>query len=547
MANVDNFEVTFAGVPFRTPTKELVDRLERYSWLPDMRDVLFDNSVWPGPSLQRGGIPNPLPYPHLKIGDFFYPTGASRFGIYRGVMTASDIATVKETVWSSSASHARGRFKMAASVDSFWFPLEQDNFLSSRHGYIETDLYMLPPIPINGQMADEPEAGEDYADLYIVTLVDERYYWHQYISSGSLPIGESGFRGWEVIRDQLATQIGISLTSPAVSTEDLYPEADSPFYSHYESAAAMMDFLCANLNTIFFRRLMPSNGYQYGAWSMMGNGFHYNFQNELTVFNQPQAPTKFPPRLLGGRAFAACGISANADENAGVAVNREQMRAILPQSIRVVFPKWITNSGYYEPGRRRKRFMDDSYGSVYTINIGVNDITNTGYDALPDFYAFSGEKTLKTTAKAKFAASTDATPTNLTDCEALANWLAENWVRSRLIWADEVYRGIIGLGGGIVADMLWRWNDKDCFTRIMPPPLNWGWSEYFHSFDSTPLTQPALSISNGGTGTSSLTTGQVMVGGSSSVDQLTSTRTSGETLECKLTTDRWVGFSSGSY
>lgn len=68
------------------------------------------------------------------------------------------------------------------------------------------------------------------------------------------------------------------------------------------------------------------------------------------------------------------------------------------------------------------------------------------------------------------------------------------------------------------------------------------------SVDLTSEVAGSLPVANGGTGQTSLTTGQVLVGnGTSAVDQLTSTRTSGETLELKLGSDRWIGFSAGSF
>lgn len=57
-----------------------------------------------------------------------------------------------------------------------------------------------------------------------------------------------------------------------------------------------------------------------------------------------------------------------------------------------------------------------------------------------------------------------------------------------------------------------------------------------------------LPVTNGGTGAGSFTSGQLLAGnGTSALDSLTSTRVSGETLELKLASDRWVAFGIDSF
>lgn len=57
-----------------------------------------------------------------------------------------------------------------------------------------------------------------------------------------------------------------------------------------------------------------------------------------------------------------------------------------------------------------------------------------------------------------------------------------------------------------------------------------------------------IGVGGGGTGVTSLPTGQILAGkGADPVDSLADTRASGESLEVKIGTNLWLGFSSGSY
>ena len=57
-----------------------------------------------------------------------------------------------------------------------------------------------------------------------------------------------------------------------------------------------------------------------------------------------------------------------------------------------------------------------------------------------------------------------------------------------------------------------------------------------------------FSVSQGGTGATTFTAGQLIAGnGTSALDPLTSTRISGEELELRLGADQWIGFTSGSF
>src|SRR5690349_5324635 len=151
---------TFAGVPFLLPTEELEKVLADRLPLDDVRISTPERS-WPGSA--SVGLAYPLRWPErpkLRLNDFFYPTHASRWAEFNGVVDQSGYETILATCFSD------GGTTNPAPAD---FTMSQDDLASGFNTPITTQLFCLPPRPVF--LADQSTG------LYLVTLVDQRYYF----------------------------------------------------------------------------------------------------------------------------------------------------------------------------------------------------------------------------------------------------------------------------------------------------------------------------------------------------------------------------------
>lgn len=160
-----------------------------------------------GPSLP---IPNWPPRPRLRLNQLYWPTGATRWAL--GIFLV-DAETVDKL--SGGAGSAR-TFKMYDGV--------QDAF--------EAEMYALPPRPITVEVNETEEAR-----LYLLPLVDVRYYW-QFQHAESITLDDES--DWTLSGDlDIASKFDAIEES---DVEDAYgiPDADE-MARDYENAAAILD------------------------------------------------------------------------------------------------------------------------------------------------------------------------------------------------------------------------------------------------------------------------------------------------------------------
>lgn len=416
---VGDFRCTFGDVAFRNPDPSVLDRLERFGLLTDPRDFMPER-IFPGPALVKLGVPDLMPYPPAKINQWFYPVGASRTSVFRGIMSADDLETVEALTWIDGVDVPSAQtFKVEATVST-------DDTSAS------TIMFLLPPLPICD-------------DLFLVTLVDERYYWHQMKSAGVITC-EGSTSDWSEILDQLEAALGITLTYDAISADYGYPEPDSAIYSSYESPAVLLDMVAANVGCAVVRAL--DGTYSLVRWAA----------------SQTTAESNRPVHTaIGGRPVGSTDTTT-------------RYRAVMPESVTVVFPKWVDGTGYHEPTTYRQH-AKDSYGAVFAKVRTLADL-GSPYST----YSNTGlTKVIHTTAKARFTLAGDATPNNEAALTTLAAKIAKDYYDARTAWLNESYRGIRSLTPEGVSDVLYCFDRDGAFTRVLPPPFNAGYHNFQHS------------------------------------------------------------------
>lgn len=151
----------FNKQPFALITPKVMDWWKIYA--PEHSEHQFELPA--GVPWNNWGITYQQQFPVMEPGKLWWPTGASRFGVYTGIADKRTVDLWKtqiEGTYANRAHRFKGMFRM------------QD---TGQAEYLEVPMFMLPPRPITFSFGSKP--------MYLVTLVDKRYFWW-YVNSGDL-------------------------------------------------------------------------------------------------------------------------------------------------------------------------------------------------------------------------------------------------------------------------------------------------------------------------------------------------------------------------
>lgn len=178
--------VTYAGVnlPVWTPAADArmrqagwtLDQVYRFADAPDLN--LFDHLPFP-PRMEP---------PPVRGGVLWWPTGASQFARVHFLCDRATLDAIKDQLVTD-----------AGSPDAGYLPAEL-NITDGRGGTDFTgDMHFLPPLPLHGADLE--------VDSYLLTLVDERYFWWFKPS-----VNLSAVTTWTGMYSALGTGLGSSVT-----------------------------------------------------------------------------------------------------------------------------------------------------------------------------------------------------------------------------------------------------------------------------------------------------------------------------------------------
>lgn len=265
--------LTFADITLRLDSQQIQDSLESNLSLEDMRLTVPDRS-WVGPGLL--GITRPLHQvsrPKARIGQLWYPTGASRWCEGFFLLGQDEYKALTKKLSPDQA-----------------FPFVMGDF--------KTNLYALPIRPLN------TIKGKN--GLYLLHVVDERYFW-QFQNAGVPSVDN-----WSDLVTDICTELGISL---ALNPEDEYglPHNKSDWISQYENAAILLDAALKCVGRTFVRQLdatyealtpQESNAQAESNKPKirLAGGDYRDDANNLTAGATvaEQVVVTFPKRLTGG-------------------------------------------------------------------------------------------------------------------------------------------------------------------------------------------------------------------------------------------------------
>lgn len=186
--------MSFAGVDLCASTPEVA------AWvatnIPPEEAIPFPPRLTPGAGL--GGLPwtPPRPPGPVRVGRLSWPWGASRFAVGHYLTTSDDLDDIREVVYPTSTTLAAGDLV-----------LDGDDGVS-----VTAPMWMLPPRPL-AQVGGE-------TGLWLLTLVDHRYYWWQ--QSASVAAQSS----WSALYSAIGTALGVTITPDTIDADYLAPPAD---------------------------------------------------------------------------------------------------------------------------------------------------------------------------------------------------------------------------------------------------------------------------------------------------------------------------------
>ncbi len=425
------FELSYAGVVLPNVTQDVWDRVDAYIATKDLRDIL-PVQPWTSPRLYGAAIPTPPEMPEVRLGQFFYPAGASRWGVFYGIAGSTQVTAMQNAAFPAGIPTA----------NNFVIQADAGTDTSSSGGR-STAMYMLPA----RWLFSNSNALLD--DLYLVTFVDERYYF-QFNPSSKLQISSAST--WDGIIAQLASNLGITLAFAPTLADYGQPAEDSQLYSNFENPASLLDAVAWNTGRLVVRYY---------------NG-NYALQTPLDALKAATA-NRGTITLAGGAPLAAA---------SGGYV--QSGPAIVPANINVTFPKWVTGSGYVD-NRNTGDVSRQSYGDVYQISVTLAQAVTTASYGAAFLTSGTGTKVIHDTARAYYATTdTSGVPTNGSLLATLAQRLAADYVMAQLMGVDEVYQGIRQWNSEGADDVLYTLRSTIASTRAQRRAWNAGVTEMQH-------------------------------------------------------------------
>lgn len=364
--------ISYAGIPLLLEDSD--GRLQR--WLDEYCSI-DDMRPWSESASRVSSRPNSisglklgrnLPIPNYaeplrpKLSTLYWPTGAARWSHGFFLASTTQLAAILNYVGNSNTAA----------------PLVMDDGTTS----LTTQMYLLPPRLVTAA----PLMAQSDQALYILPLVDARYYW-QFVNSDNFyasfdTTDTPSITDWDQAYDALETALGITISHSAVAS-DYHTLDPDEFLRRYENAAVLLDAVAHSVGHRIVRQI---------------DGAVISMDWSASVSN-----------------FAASGILL-----AGGNFGTYQHDAVKAAQVKVVFRKWRCN-------------QIDIDGEVHVVTKNATDYGTAGTSG--------AVKTIHTTAYADFTLEA-SDPDNNTDVVALANQIAADYYAGHGKRYDYVFAGI---------------------------------------------------------------------------------------------------------
>jgi hypothetical protein len=221
--------ITYAGVELPAPTAEAAAWIAANIRLSDIEEMLQPDAE--GPTMRtfqtRSWMKNDL---RVEVGTLAWPQGASRWAIGHFLAHGSQLDAIRAAAYGGSSGNQSVPQPLVMGDPSI--PL----------GTITTNLYLLPPRPL--AQFTEPTT------LYLLTLVDERFYWWNKTLDYAV-VG--GTTQWTDLFAAIGTALGISILLEVYPAAYLTPPAS--LTTRYDYIPTLLDAASASLGQNIVRDL----------------------------------------------------------------------------------------------------------------------------------------------------------------------------------------------------------------------------------------------------------------------------------------------------
>jgi hypothetical protein len=221
--------ISYGGIYLREATPQLASWLMKA--MPPQEAFGFYRPRWLGdPSLNPRAHFNWFLSRPVKVNSFFNPWGASRWGTGYFLVDADALADIRALAYASDGYVA--------------LPLVMDD---DDDRVLTTDLFMLPAVPLT--MA--PLSATDVATkLYLLTLVDERFFWWE--RAATISVTEETTT-WVQMYSAIATALDVTITTDSISANYLYPSVG--LAKKYQHLPLLLDWVAASVGQRIVRTL----------------------------------------------------------------------------------------------------------------------------------------------------------------------------------------------------------------------------------------------------------------------------------------------------
>lgn len=428
--------------------------------------------------------------PHdVKVGQWYYPVGATRWSVFRGLATSSQVKAMLAATYNpvnpTPAQWPIGFFPErvnAGSIPALLSITAQPLNPISELGYtVESMMYMLPPRPLGETL------GAD--GLFLITLVDSRYFW-QYAPTSALMAIIPTLSTWEGYIANLATALGVEINfSSPIPEAYTGPEPDSQLWINMENCAVLLDAIAYNLGCRVVRNLNGSYTLQRPAESA-----------ETITLNRSVTSSQ---RLAGGNIFDPT-PTLNTGSRA-TAVNQ-----VLPNSVNVSFPLYCPLNkpvphflnARTVTAQRSSVWYEESYGDVWIQNVPIGTVTEgligvvaeTGaIEASADLQVAPYVHAIHTTAKALVPNDGSLTLLNEAGVVVLAQQIAADYYAWQAgISLDEVYQGTVAWQPEGGHDVVWTYSERMRLASCRVTRTQW--NSIIQEMQHTTPTAPEVGV-----------------------------------------------------
>lgn len=412
--------ISFAGIDLLQPTPQVCDWVERHIPAPDAQQ--FAQRVWPGKNLTHQTFPQFQPLNPVRLNTLWWPSGASRWGVGYYLTTGEDASKLRKLCYRTTID---GEETDGLTAQKLILDDESSSDAATR---VEALMFMLPPRPLS-----VPEIAGDFDSLYLITLVDERYFWW-WRDCGEITVNDVW--SWEDLIVYLAGLGGFDITVDDIEADYLSPDPDS-WNKKYEPIPLLLDAACFNAGLRLVRRTT--------------GGIRAMNVDESEILHKYNVGRKF-------------------DQRAGGAFEHDDVTAAIPEYVRVTFPKWVDGE-----------LTNDFYVVDTRTTIGGGSRKNWWWL----YTGFEGKKTFHDAARACFEGN-DKTPLNQSSLDLLAKQIALDFYRYQAFQDhDRVYAGINNWRPNGFTDLIeWTYQKGNVYTRVQRQPWN-QWPDELVHYDGT--------------------------------------------------------------